>query len=156
MNADGLLSIRECADRLGMTESQLRELARKGKLPASKHAGRWLVARQALDDFHPARKLTPATKARARVAEGVALDDMTHQLLGRGTVVSEPAARRRLSPEAAAEAAALRHQLHPTEADGGSLPLPTGLKGRARGAQREALEHLQERLDKPHPPERSL
>jgi hypothetical protein len=156
MEATGQLSIRECAARLGMTEGRLRNLARQGKLPASKSAGRWLVLAADLETFRPMRRLMPATRARARTAEGAALDDMTHQLLHRGTVVSDPARKRVLTPGLAAESTALRHQLHPQDADGGSLPLPAGVKGRAREAQREALEHLQERLDKPHPPERSL
>ncbi|HLQ35711.1 MAG TPA: helix-turn-helix domain-containing protein [Chloroflexota bacterium] len=131
MEATGrLLTIRECAERLGMTEGQLRELARKGKLPASKQAGRWLVQSAELDTFRPVRRLAPATKKRARLAEGVAVDDMIHQLLHKGLSVTPPASKQQQAPAT--------------------------VKERARAAQGKALEHLEQRLDKPHPPERSL
>ena len=131
MEATGqLLSIRECAERLGMSEGQLRELARKGKLPASKHAGRWLVQAGALEGIRPARRITPATKKRAQLAEGVAVDDMIHQMLHKGLAVTPPASAKQKAPAT--------------------------VKERARVAQGKALEHMEQRLDKPHPPERSL
>ena len=156
MEATGrFLSIRECAERLGMSESQLRDLARQGKLAASKHAGRWLVESASLENVRPLRSLGPR-RVRGRLAEGVALDDLTHRLLGKGTVAAVPLPRGRASRALAAETEAIEHQLRPGIRGAAATPLPAGLKGRARAAQGKALEHLEERLDKPHPPERSL
>ena len=150
-----LLSLREVAERLGISVDQLRDMCRRGTLPAQKHGGRWLV--QAAD-VPPATALQKAgpRRVRGRIAEGVALDDMTHQLLHRGTAVASPKRSARLSPERAAAAAAIDRQLEPNSADRSSLPLPAGVKGRARQAQRKVLEHMQERMDGPRAPERSI
>jgi excisionase family DNA binding protein len=148
-----LLSIREVADLLGMSERQLRELARQGKLPATKQAGRWLVEAAAAEQVRPPQRLSPR-RARGLVAESAALDDMTHRLLHKGTVAADPA--RRVPEALVAESKAIERQLHAGVVGESATPLPPGLKGRARAAQGKALEHLEERLDKPHPPERSL
>lgn len=149
-----LLTIRECAAKLGLSESQLREMARTGRLPANKQAGRWLVQAAALDKV---TTLQPgARRIRGRVAEGVSLDDMTHRLLGRGRVASPPTRRGKASPAASAEAAAIEHQIDPTSRGRESAPLPPGVQGKARAAQRKNLEHMEQRLDRPHAPERSL
>ena len=150
-----LLSIRECAERLGMSEMQLRELARQGKLPASKQAGRWVVDSGEIENVRPLRRPGPK-RVRGRLAEGVALDDLTHRLLHKGTVASDPARRGHQPLALAAESEAIEHQLHPGIVGDAAMPLPPGIKGRARAAQGKALEHMEERLDKPHPPERSL
>ncbi|MBV8086459.1 MAG: helix-turn-helix domain-containing protein [Chloroflexi bacterium] len=125
--SSGLLSIAEAAARLGMTPARLRDLARQGKLPASKHAGRWLVESATLEQLE-----VPGAKKRERavMAEGVAVSDMEHLLHGRGTIVSEP---QRGTPAA-----------------------PRTVQGRARAAQEKNLESLQERLVKPQIPERSI
>jgi len=123
-----VLSIAEAAARLGMSPARLRELARQGKLPASKHAGRWLVESAGIETFE--RPPAAARRERAVMAEGVALSDMEHALHGRGTVVSEPVR--------------------------GAVPAPTTIKARARAAQQKNLQSLQERLEKPHVPERSI
>lgn len=156
MEATGrFLSIRECSERLGMTEKQLRELARQGKLLAAKRAGRWLVEPAALENIRPLRSLSPK-RLRGRLAEGTSLDDLTHRLLHKGTVAADPA-RHGGEPRAlAAESEAIEHQLHPGVVGQPVTPLSSGMKGRARAAQGKALEHLEEWLDKPHPPERSL
>ena len=150
-----LLSIREVADLLGMSEGQLRELARQGKLPASKQSGRWLVESAGVENVRPLRSLGPK-RARGRLAEGVALDDFTNRLLHKGPVASDPHRRGHQSAAMAAETEAIEHQLHPGTLGEAATPLPPGLKGRARAAQGKALEHMEQRLDKPHPPERSL
>ena len=156
MEATGrYLSIRECAERLGMSESQLRELARQGKLAASKHAGRWLVESASVENIRPLRTLGPR-RVRGRLAESVALDDFTHRLLRKGTVSADPVRHGVPSRALAAESEAIEHQLHPGIRGDTAARLPSGLKGRARAAQGKALEHLEERLDKAHPPERSL
>ena len=152
---DGLLSIRECADRLGMSERQLRELARLGKLPASKHAGRWLVSLADAEQARAQRSLGPR-RVRGRVAETAALDDLTHRLLHRGTVVAARSPHGREAAAPAAEREAIEHQLHPGQVGEARQRLPDGIQGRARAAQGKALEHMEERLDQPHPPERSL
>jgi len=126
--SSGLLSIAEAAARLGITPGRLRDLARQGKLPASKHAGRWLVESANLEQLElPA---TPRKRERAVMAEGVAVADMEHLLHGRGTIVSEP--------------------------QRGTPPAPRTVQGRARAAQEKNLESLQERLVKPQVPERSI
>ena len=150
-----LLSIRECAEQLGMSESQLRDLARQGKLPASKHAGRWLVESAGVENVRPLRSLGPK-RVRGRVAESVAMDDLTHRLLRKGTVASEPRRRGHQTAGLTAESEAIDHQLHPGTLGEAPTPLPPGLQGRARAAQGKALEHMEQRLDKPHPPERSM
>ncbi|HEX6511106.1 MAG TPA: helix-turn-helix domain-containing protein [Chloroflexota bacterium] len=150
-----LLSIRQVAERLGMTEDHLRELARTGKLPASKHGGRWLVEAAAADNVRLLHGAGPR-RVRGRLAEGVALDDFTNRLTGRGMVVSPPRRRHRLNAAQAAEATAIDRQLHPGSSGGEPAQLPPGIKGRARAAQRKALDHLEQRIEKPHPPERSL
>ncbi|HVA24298.1 MAG TPA: helix-turn-helix domain-containing protein [Chloroflexota bacterium] len=156
MEAAGrLLSIREVAALLGMAEGQLRELARLGKLPATKQAGRWLVESAGVENVRPLRSLGPK-RVRGRLAEGVALDDLTHRLLHKGPVASDPRRRGHQPAALAAESEAIEHQLHPGRLGETATPLPPGLKGRARAAQGKALEHMEERLDKPHPPERSL
>lgn len=152
--ADRLLTIRECAEKLGISQSQLRELARQGQLPASKQAGRWLVQASAIENITPLKR--GVRRVRGRLAEAVALDDLTHRLLGRGKVVSAPTRRGNTTPERAAEAAAIQHQLDPASRHREPVAVPQGLKGRARAAQSKNLEHLEDRLDKPHPPERSL
>lgn len=155
MEATGLLSIRECADRLGISEKQLRELARQGKLPASKQAGRWLVESAAIDNIRPLRSAGPK-RIRGRLAEGVASDDFTRRLAHRVPVASDPTRRGHVEAARAAETEAIEHQLHPSTFGTDLAPLPPGLKGKARAAQGKALEHMEELLDKPHPPERSL
>jgi len=131
MAEDGerLLTLREVAEQLGMSAAQLRELARQGKLPASKDAGRWLVEAGAVDSIMPLKRV-PSRPIRGRMAQATSLDDMTHRLLHRGTVVSRPA------PAGTAR--------------------PKGVQQKARVAQAEALEHLEERLQEPHAPERSI
>ena len=151
---DGLLTIRQCADKLGISEAQLRKMARSCRLPAEKHAGRWLVQAAALEKVTPIRR--GVRRVRGRIAEGTSLDDLTHRLLGRGTVVSDPRRPGKRSAAALAEAAAIDHQLDRASRGHDTADLPLGLKGKARAAQSKALEHLEERLDKPHIPERSL
>ncbi|HEU0169735.1 MAG TPA: helix-turn-helix domain-containing protein [Chloroflexota bacterium] len=126
--SSGLVSIAEAAAQLGMTPGRLRELARQGKLPASKHAGRWLVEAAGLATL----ELPALSKKRERavMAEGVAVADMEHLLHGRGTIVSEP--------------------------QRGTPPAPRSLQGRARAAQEKNLESMRERLEKPVVPERSI
>src|SRR5579883_1666885 len=101
---DGLLTIRQCADKLGISEAQLRKMARSCRLPAEKHAGRWLVQAAALEKVTPIRR--GVRRVRGRIAEGTSLDDLTHRLLGRGTVVSDPRRPGKRSAAALAEAAA--------------------------------------------------
>ena len=151
---DSLLTIRECAEKLGLSEGQLREMARTGRLPANKQAGRWLVQAAALEKVTPLRK--GVRRVRGRLAEGTSLDDMTHRLLGRGTVVADPTRPGKRSAAAVAEAVAVEHQLDPTSRGHDTAALPPGMKGKARAAQSKALQHMEQRLDKPHPPERSL
>lgn len=131
MATDGqrLLSLREVAEQMGMSPAQLRELARQGKLPASKHAGRWLVEAADLPAIQPLRRVS-RRPIRGRLAQTVALDHMTNRLLHHGATASEP---NRSTPAR-----------------------PASLSGKAHVAQGEALEHLEERLQQPHPPERSI
>jgi excisionase family DNA binding protein len=126
--SSGLLSIAEAAAQLGMTPGRLRELARQGKLPASKHAGRWLIEAAGLATLELPALLR--RRERAVMAEGVAVADMEHLLHGRGTIVSEP--------------------------QRGTPPAPRSLQGRARAAQEKNLESMRERLEKPVVPERSI
>ena len=144
--SSSLISLREAAERLGMSTAQLRELARQGRLPASKHAGRWLVESGSLAEFEPPQR------RRAREAQGRALADIEHGLRGHGALVGEPVRSRPQSRAAAAARAALDEQLGLTTrsdaAQAGGSPV--------RQAQRRNLEALAERLDKPHPPERSI
>jgi|GEM_PF-4855022 excisionase family DNA binding protein len=128
--ASELLSIKEVAERLSMSEAQLRELARTGKLPATKQAGRWLVQATDLEGFRPVRRLSGATKRRARLSEGLAVDDMARRLMHKGTAVTPRAPR--------------------------TAKLPPTMKERARVAQTKEIELMKERLEKPHPPERSI
>jgi excisionase family DNA binding protein len=154
--AGELLSIKEVAERLGMSESQLRELARRGKLPASKHAGRWLIQAAAVENVRPFKALGPR-RVRGRLAEDASLDDLTHRLLRRGGRVVSPLRHRgQQTAERAAEAEAIEHQLGPSLLGERAGALPPGPKGRIRAAQSKNLEHLEKRLDKPHPPERSI
>jgi len=149
--AEPLLSLREVADRLGLSPAQLRQLARQGKLPASKHAGRWLVELADLDKVAPPG-VSPATRGRARVAEATALSDFEHRLHGGGAVVSEPR-QSDLRPAAAIqESAAVDRQLGLGDA---SVP-PVARKERVRDAQRKNLEALRDRIEKPATPERSI
>jgi excisionase family DNA binding protein len=148
-----LLTIRECAQKLGVSESQLRELARQGKLPANKQAGRWLVLSSAIENVTPLRGIR---RVRGRVAESTSLLDLSHRLHGRGTVVSQPKRRGKISPERAAESAAIDHQIDPESIRREPVTLPRGIKGKARAAQSRNLDLLEERLGKPHAPERSL
>ncbi len=151
---DRLLTIRECAAKLGMSESQLRELARQGKLPASKQAGRWMVESTALDKVMPIRRgIRPV---RGRIAESTSLQDLGHRLLGRGTVVSRPKPSGSVTKERVAETTAIDHQIDPKSIRREPIGLPEGIKGKARAAQSKNLDSLEERLGKPHPPERSL
>jgi hypothetical protein len=150
-----LLSLSDVAAQLGMSAQQLRSMCRKGQLPAEKHAGRWLVQASDVPKVSPLRRLAPL-RARGRVAEGAALDDMTHQLLHRGTVVSRRARRGRQSAAGLAASDAIDNQLDGGQPAPPSLPMPAGLAGKARKAQRKALEHMQDRRNRPHPPERSL
>ena len=149
--ASNLLTVKEVAERLGISERQLREMARAGTLPASKHAGRWLIEAASVENVRPLRRLGPK-RVRGRLAEGAAVEDFTHRLLGGGRLIS-PFQRRGAQT---AEAEAIEHQLDPSSLADDTARLPAGLKGRARAAQAKALEHLEQRLNKPHPPERSI
>lgn len=120
--SEPLLTLREAAERMGLSVARLRDLARKGQLPASKHAGRWLVEVEALQPIP-----ISSQAGRAHGAESAALNDLASHLQHRGVVVSEAKA-----------------QPGRTVAE------------RAHSAQAEALDHLQQRLDKPQVPERSI
>ena len=146
---DHLLTIREAAEWMGMSPATLRSLARQGLLPAEKHAGRWLVQAGALDGIEVRR-------SRARQAEATSLDDLTDRLLGRGSVVGKRPSGSLASPAQVAESAAIEAQLSPGAVAERPLAMPAGRRGRVRQAQREALEHLRERLEEPEVPERSL
>ena len=124
-----LLTLRQVAEQMGMAPAQLRELARQGKLPASKHAGRWLVVAADVPSIKPLPRVSPRPM-RGRLAQTAALDDMTHRLMHRGTIASEPTR--------------------------GTAARPRDIAQKARAAQSEALEHLEERLHEPHAPERSI
>jgi len=145
---DQLLTLRQVAERLGVSPGQLRELARTGRLPANKQAGRWLVEAAALDSL----ALPGGRRQRARVAQGMVLEDMAHRLHGRGAIVSEPVRGKPRTRAMAAEAEALDHQLGVGGGDG----LPAAGVARSRQAQQKNLANLEQRSQKPHTPERSI
>src|SRR5438552_16851477 len=86
-----LLTLDEVAELLGINAEKLRELARRGELPAHLQVGRLLVEAVAPPETEPEHLVAGTTRYKARMPQRVAI---AHFLAGR----SEPAVAAR-SPQ---------------------------------------------------------
>ena len=75
-----LLTLDEVAELLGINAEKLRELARRGELPAHLQVGRLLVEAVAPPETEPEHLVAGTTRYKARMAQRVALDHFLERL----------------------------------------------------------------------------
>ena len=153
------LTLRQVADRLGLSLSSLRRRVASGEFPAEKLHGKWSMQ---LHDVHeietrPA-KAPRSGKIRAQLAESESLGHLQGRLRRQGALTSAPIPAGSLESRGRrAERAALEHQLNPGAGEPSApAAVARGKQQRARLAERESLDDFLNRPSRPEPRERTI